>query len=769
MSSKMQSRGRTPKSGRATQTLQANDAFLTRLSRAQQQLAAGLHSDVVALLAPVLGDPRYRAVASNLLSIAAIMAGDAGAALSHARAAVAGDPNDARFLFTLGRASKVASDLDGAEAAYRRALILQPDFAEVIVSLGIVRKVRGDVDDAIACYDRAIALRPGLAVAHANRSNALALKAVLAAEQSLDDPPSDEVLQAQSRAVALDPGNALLQRNYGVLLIKARRRREAVDALNLALAGRRDDVECCVTLGFCLRAMGQVPAARELYERWLGENAPNPLVMRALAALLTRDGHIDLALTWAEKAAAIDSDPHGLLQLGSTFMQARRLEESLACCRRAIDQSGGRPAFYPTYLLGTNYLHEDPQPILDAHAEFGRRLMPLQSLRPACTPLRPGERLRVGYVSGDFFRHSVTYFVSSLLEHRDESRFEVTCYSNLGWGDAVTDRLKSYGSQWVDCDGMSDAQLQQRIRDDGIHVLIDLSGHTSSSRVFVFALGTAPVQMSYLGYPTVTGVPSIDFRITDSTIDPGDMPTLEAELPLCLGRSMFCYRPDEWPLIGPVPAIAAGRVTFGSFNNIAKVTDRTLDLWARVMSAVPGSHLLLKSPAMAQEVNRRNIEAFMGARGITSDRLNLRPWISSKSSHLEMYNEVDIALDPFPYNGATTTCEALWMGVPVVSLRGRTHTSRMGASILAAAGQADWITGSEEAYVGCIAALAADAGALTQWRANAREQLAKSELFDEHGFVRAFEDAVLQGWRLMAQRQATRETLLPRASAGVAV
>lgn len=722
------------------------------LGEAQELLASGQTLRAKELLTSALSRAALRAEAHYLLAISELMSGSAASGVEHALKAVHAEPRDARFRFTLGRAFKAAGDLNSAERAYREALVLVPTYIEAMVSLGIVLKTRGDAEGAIALYDRALKLAPNFAVAHANRANALSLRAALAADEAVDDVPTDAVLQVQAHAVSLEPHNALLHRNYGVMLVRARRRWEAAGAFNQALAADPSDVDACLHLGGCLRAMGDSKLAREVYEKWLGQNAANAVVMRALSGLLTRDGQVDAALPWAEQAAVLDPDPYSLMQLGNTYMQSRRLEDAMTHCRRAVDLSGGRASLYPTYLLGSNYLHEDPQPIFDLHAEFGQLLAPPLASRPQWHPLAPNQRLRVGYVSGDFVRHSVSYFMGPLLERHDQTRFEVTCYNNLGWGDSVTERLKSYGHHWVDCEGMSDESLRRQIEADGIHVLIDLAGHTSHSRVFMFSLGCAPVQMTYLGYPTISGLPANDFRITDTVIDPGDMPPLASEQPQCLPRTMFCYRPDERPPIGPPPCIEKGHITFGSFNNIAKVSDHTLALWAQAMNAVPGSRLLLKSAAMTQVSNRENIERFMAGRGVAPERLTLQPWVASKSSHLDTYNEVDIALDPYPYTGATTTCEALWMGVPVITLRGRTHTSRVGASILLGIGKPEWIADSDVDYVAAIARLAADVDALAAWRLQARAHLARSALFDEAGFTRDFEALLLKAWSLAGER-----------------
>jgi predicted O-linked N-acetylglucosamine transferase (SPINDLY family) len=543
-------------------------------------------------------------------------------------------PDDARYQFTLGRAHKAADDIDAAEAAYRAALALQPGYLEAKVSLGIVLKARGDAEGAIALYDEVLARDPKFAPALANRANAVLLRSYLEAEAGSDDTPSDEVIEAQQRAAALNPRDAVLARNVGVLLMRARRRLESAEAFNRALTLDPTDVDACLHMGHVLRTMGSATLACELYEKWLDRNAPHAAVMRSLAAILTRDGHIDRALPWAQKAADLDLDPHALIQVGSTLMQARRMVEAMDYCTRAIELSNRKANTYSTALLGSNYLHEDPKDVLGIHAEFGQQLEPPDQPEPPWQLVAPDERLRVGFVSGDFVRHSVSYFIGPVLEHIDKRRFEVTCYHNLAFGDEVTARMKTYADHWVECEGLSDAHLRQRVIDDGIHLLIDLAGLTSNSRSTMFARRCAPVQLNYLGYPTLTGVPAIDFRITDGVIDPGDMPAHPSEQPLCLSRSMFCYRPDENPTIEAPPVLKAGHITFGSFNNISKVTDHTLELWARIMVGVPGSRLLLKSQSMAQESNRRNIEQFMAERSVAAERLTLQPWAARKASSL---------------------------------------------------------------------------------------------------------------------------------------
>ena len=716
-----------------------------RLADAQHLLATGHHDSAVALMHAALDDAVARPEAHYLLGIAALMRNRGEDAVRHAREATAARPAEPRYHFALGRTLKSVNDLGGAAAAYRRAIELQPGFAEAHVSLGIVLKAAGDLDGAIRSYEQALSVDPKLAVAHANLATARGLRAARDKGVDAEDIPSEEDIEGMARALALDPRDPELNCNLGILLQRAGQIEAAARAFNDALTLNPADLQSCLALGNCLVTLGGHDLAREVYEKWLNLNEQDAEVMRVLASALLRMGEADAALEWAHKSLAIEANPVTAMEVGSALIQLRRLEEGLARCRNALDDSGRSAGLYPVLLLAHNYLNEDPALIEAAHAEFGALVHRPEPRLPR-RALAPGERLRVGYVSGDFVRHSVSFFVGPLLEHHDKSRFEVVCYHNNSRSDHVTARLKSHGHRWVDCAHLSDEDLARRITADGIDILIDLAGPTAQSRILMFARAPAPVQIAYLGYPTATGVQSIDFRITDSAIDPGDMPARVSEKPLHLPRTMFCYRPDDAPELAPPPMLRNGCITFGSFNNAAKISDHTLDLWAGAMHAVPGSRLLLKAATMAQASLRRDIEREMVGRGISADRLTMQSRAADDLSHLALYNEVDIGLDTFPYNGATTTCEALWMGVPVVSLRGRTHTSRMGASLLGAIGQSDWVADSDARFAQVAARLASAPRELASWRAESRSRLRASALLDQPGFASAFEALLERAW-----------------------
>ena len=688
--------------------------------------------------------PRLR----KLLAVCALQANRTSEALGHARAAVALAPEDAHGQMTLGRVHKAAGELEAAVAAYRRAIELKPDFAAAHVSLGIALRACGDLAGAVDCYRQAIAIDPGFAVAHANLGNALAQ---LAEEQAWARANTESVA-AHRRALALAPGRSEARRNLGVTLMHAGRWHEAAECFNEVLTRDVGDARSCLLLGHCLHQLGGADLAIEAYEKWLGLNPPDAAVMRALAAVQTESGHVGAALGWAEKALALEPGAHGLQAMAMTLAQARQVERSLDFHRRAIALAPGDPSLQSSFLMTLNYTEEDPDALIAAHRRFGTLMPPPRPLRLA--PHQAGRPLRVGYLSGDFRRHSVSFFVSPLLEHHDRRRFEVFCYYNHHVQDPVTVRLQALGHPWRACSELTDGELLQQIEADRIDLLVDLSGHTQASRLSVMARRAAPVQLTYLGYPTLTGVPAIDFRISDRVIDPDDGARDGPEAVLHCAASMFCFRPEAAPEVRPVSPLEAGGVTFGSFNNAAKLSDRTLALWSAVLRAVPRSRLMLKSVSLGDTVNQHDIRAFMHARGIAPERLVFDPWRGGLTEHLSCYGDVDIALDTYPYNGATTSCEALWMGVPLVSRRGKTHASRMGASLLHAVGRGDWVADDDAGFVAIAAALAADAGGRSAWRRGARETLRRSPLMDHAGFTRGFESLLDAAWRRRTVAQA---------------
>jgi protein O-GlcNAc transferase len=361
------------------------------------------------------------------------------------------------------------------------------------------------------------------------------------------------------------------------------------------------------------------------------------------------------------------------------------------------------------------------------------------TMKPA---LGKGEgRLRVGYLSAGFRCQPLACFTEPLLANHDRSRFEVVCYHDHLHEDEVTRRFKGYAGLWVPCSSMSDENLAHRIRADGIDILIGLNGHSEDNRSLTFARNPAPVQMTWLGHVGGTG----GYRVTDWQADPQGYELFAAEKLLRLPASYFCYRPPaQVPDVGELPAQSNGYITFGSFNDLAQVSDATAVLWSNVLEAVPGSKLLMKTDTLADWNVRDSLLQRFAEQGVAAHRLELIGRNEDAENPLAVYNRVDIALDTWPYNGAAAMCEALWMGVPVISLEGPMHASRIGLSILNAAGLVEFAACDPVHYVALARAWAQCRASLPALRAHLRARLSTSPLMDEAAFVSTFESVLAE-------------------------
>ena len=371
--------------------------------------------------------------------------------------------------------------------------------------------------------------------------------------------------------------------------------------------------------------------------------------------------------------------------------------------------------------------------------------------KPFANTADPGRRLRIGYVSADLRRHAIACFIEPILAHRDRSAFEVFCYDNHGGTDPVKDRLRGLVDGWRAIDALDDDAAAEAIRADCIDLLVDLSGHTRGNRLLVFARKPAPVQLTYLGYPNSSGLAAIDYRVTDAAADPPGMTESHyVEGLLRMPHSMWCYRPfDDMPAVGP-RGESEGGVVFGSMNSCIKLNAGVICVWAQLMREVAGSRLVAAA-VPAGSAQQRLLAAF-AAEGVGHDRIECAPRLGNEG-FWALHQRVDIALDPFPMNGGTTTCESLWMGVPVVTLEGRSFASRAGSSLLRAAGHPEWIAASPDEYVRIAADLARDPARRAALRSGMRERLLRSHLFDEAQFARDLDGLYRTAWRAWCARQ----------------
>ncbi|MHB1204889.1 MAG: O-linked N-acetylglucosamine transferase, SPINDLY family protein, partial [Rhodospirillaceae bacterium] len=388
-------------------------------------------------------------------------------------------------------------------------------------------------------------------------------------------------------------------------------------------------------------------------------------------------------------------------------------------------------------LYARLYVEDDPAVTAADHNAWGAALPPAAALPIA--DLDPDRRLRVGYVSPDFRRHAVASFLTPYIGAQDKAAVEVFCYADVLQPDAVTERLRGHADHWHSVHGWSDGTLAAQIAADRIDILVDLAGHTQGNRLGMFARRAAPIQITGLGYPATTGLAAMDYRFCDAVTDPPGAERYATENLLRLEPSLHCYE--------PLPALAAGFVTFGSFNKLAKISDAAVRLWAQVLGRQPGSRLVVKSKPLTEESTRLRLAARFAGLGVDPQRLELTGWRPDDGDHMGLYGRIDIALDTFPYNGTTTTCEALWMGVPVLTLKGTGHTARVSASLLTAVGLPEWIAETPEAFGAIAAANAADLPALARLREGLRERVSRSALCDAPTHARGVEAAYRALWR----------------------
>jgi predicted O-linked N-acetylglucosamine transferase (SPINDLY family) len=398
----------------------------------------------------------------------------------------------------------------------------------------------------------------------------------------------------------------------------------------------------------------------------------------------------------------------------------------------------------------------EPSAIAEEHRRWNHlHARPLgQFIQSHANDRSPERRLRIGYVSPDFREHSVAFFLAGLLEHHDPFVTEVFCYSDSTTRDAVTVRLEGLATHWRKIINLSDSRVADLIRRDGIDILVDLAGHTANNRLLVFARNPAPVQVTWLGYPNTSGLDTIDYRITDTFADPlGSTEHLHSERLIRLPLSAWCYRPlEDSPPVNASPVHETGHITFGCFNAMPKINRSLLELWSRILLAVQDSRLLLKNSALGGLPMQEQLRKQFQEMGIGPDRVEMAGRVPDLCGHLATYGRVDIALDTFPYHGTTTTCEALWMGVPVVTLLGRTHVARVGVSLLSNLGHPEWLAPSPHEYVNLAVDLAQDPSRLAALRSTLRKRMEASPLTDSPRFARDIEAVYRDMWRAWCAR-----------------
>ncbi len=701
---------------------------MTLLREGDSQAASRLLREVLQV------DPR-NPDALHLLGLAALENGDNKEAARLIKRAIKANPAVDFYHENLGKALFESGHYRDAIAALKRAVALNGRNAEAYNRLGVIFRLQGREQEAVRAFNKAIGIAPDYLQPVCNLAQVL-----------ITQGRSGRAIELLEPAVERNPRLDFLHCQLGDALRAGGRLDDAIAAYRQAIAinGRNPDAHN--RLGIALDARGEAEAALQSFRRAVEIDPGDIGARNNLGVALQRRWRLDEALEAFNGILGIAPDyPDAHKNIAITLKAQARPEEAAEAYRKVLATGVKAPDIHSDLLLMLNYTAAGQEEIHAQSLRWDERYAaPLGRKKAARSGAAgAGSRLRIGYISPDFRSHSVACFFEPLLQAHDRNRVEVYCYANVKQPDEVTGRLEAASDHWRSILGEPDAEAARRIRADRLDILVDLAGHTADNRLLVLAHRPAPVQATWLGYPNTTGMGAIDYRITDGIADPeGEADRHYRERLIRLPAGFLCYRPDERaPGVSRPPCLDSGHITFGSFNNLLKVSAGTIEVWSRILHAVPASRLLLKSRQLADEGVKRNCLAKFEREGISPGRIELHAELPDKRDHLALYGKIDIALDPFPYNGTTTTCEALWMGVPVVARRGERHSARVGASLLTHAGLAELIADDVDAYVGIASELASDRDRLAGLRRGLRDHLTGSALMDAAAFARELENA----------------------------
>lgn len=655
------------------------------------------------------------------------------------------DPDHPSALRNLAIIAWQSGDLELAVGLSQRALALFPECADLHASLAIVLDAAGDRKRAGAEFREALRLDPNCVDALYNFGNALKEEGLL-----------QEAAPLYQRVLAIEPLHPHARTNLGNIYLLSGDLGSAAACFEKVIEEQPDNFGGYVNLACVLRRQGETVLAEANLRRAIQLDPNQPYPRSNLGSLLLSENRIGEAIACLEEATLMaPGNAQVQISLGAAYERQGRTEEALGCYQRALALE---PNFAATHQFALFMLHYDPK--LDAKALLLEHMRWAERhANPLWTPERrhanrpdPERKIRIGYVSPDLHEHPVAFFLRPVLRAHDRNQVEAVCYAE-GKIDAWTERLRPHVALWRAVDGLGDAEMSQLIEQDQIDILIDLSGHTAKNRLLLFARKPAPVQASWLGYFNTTGMAAMDYLIVDPRVAPPEEQAPFAEQALRLPGCYLTYEiPDYAPAVATAPCVARGYVTYGCFNAVSKVGLPVVSAWSEVLRRNPTARLVMKTRAFGDDASRRLYQQHFERCGVSRERVDL----VGPSAHQEVlpyYSEVDIALDPFPYNGGTTSCEALAMGVPVITLRGDRFVSRVGATIVESAGLPELVAGTVNEYIEKAVDLGRHPALIAEMRAGMRRRLAASTLCDTDGFTRRLEGAYRDIWRRWCDTQ----------------
>ncbi|MBU0673692.1 MAG: tetratricopeptide repeat protein [Proteobacteria bacterium] len=649
-------------------------------------------------------------------------------------------PQNAMALYVQGVLSYTSGNLSQAGVLLDSALQLSPQFAEAHFHSGLTKLDQGNGKDAVGLLQQVLNLGLRQPVVYNVLGNALK-----------DQGKLDQAIIHYQDAIRLDGRYYFAWYNIGIARWLQGDLHSARECFQKTLTINPEYYMALDNLGAIHDDLGLFDEAIACYHRSIKINDRNHIVYNNLANALRNKGCYGEAERQCQKALTVVSNfSPAYKNLGVIALDRADVTSAVKHYRKAL-ACFSDPQVHSNLLMTLQYQATISQEDIYSESlnwanQFTTNMADQKGkFRVEGTPK---QCLRIGYVSADFKDHSVAYFIEPVLRGHDPDSVEIFCYSNVQKEDSVTERLKRENLNWRDIARMNDQDVADLIMRDRIDILVDLSGHTNANRLLVFARRPAPIQVTWLGYPNTTGLSAMDYRITDEVADPvGPADLFNSETLLRLPLGFLCYLPESSaPAPTEPPCLANGLITFGSFNNLSKINRQVMRLWAEILSEMPESRLILKNKSLVDASTRARFRQCFAEEGGDVDRVELFGMLARKEDHLSLYQRIDIGLDPFPYNGTTTTCEALWMGVPVVTMIGERHSGRVGASILHRIGMDQLVSQSEEGYKKRALSLAGDPERLCDLRSSLRQRMEVSPLMDAQRFSQEIEKGYRKIW-----------------------
>lgn len=711
------------------------------LNRAVEMHQSGQLQEAEKGYRQVLANDPLHADANHLLGLLAYQGGFFDQAIELIERAISSDASQAMYHNSLGLAYRDSGANEPAVTSLHRALSLNAGYAEAYDNLGLCYLNVGDDANAIVALEKAIALAPQLIDARGNLGNAY--KNV--------GRYSDAIACYRSVIEAV-PDHAATHCNLGVVLQKTGDFEAAIAAYKRALSHDPAHAEAHINWGLALQGLGQLPDAIDHFRTAVTITPNSVEALSNLGIALQQRGAAEEARAYIEQALALQpTHAKARANLGVIELDQGYPERAVGCFVEALEIEPNFPTAHSNFLLSRLYLANTNS---EENLALARQVNQMTSAknRQHTNNLDRERPLRVGFVSADLRQHAVSSFLESVWAELNGDQIHIYAYATSHTEDEVTQRLRHHTTIWRKLAGLAPEGQCEIITNDQIDILVDLGGHTAHNSMALFAQKPAPVQVTWLGYSATTGLKAMDYILADPYVLPEEDADQYSETPWRLADCYLCYTPPEADvLVTDSPALANGYVTFGCFNNLSKLTDQAIGCWVGVLDAVPESRLLLKAKQLGSDTYKSELLKRFKEAGLSMDRIQLMPRTSGLSAHLDAYNQMDIALDPFPYTGTTTTVEALWMGVPVLTMHGDRFVSRVGESLLTNSDLADWVAVSPDDLIEKAKRFAGDPKNLNELRQQLRAQFTASVICDAPRFATQLRSAFRSMWQTHCQ------------------